>query len=530
MSRLRFSFFPFILLFFVAFHILFFWFSFRQFQQTAQKEIRNLQAQLETLSTVTARETWRHTLHNAGLLWEIFKTAPPQPESQGTTAFSKVGGAAVHLLVLSNKGLVQNAPLSEHPEAFSNTSSLQAWVSALPSESQEGWAKVEEKVLVYRRNKDDGLLLFLLDQPTLEKLSPSPLKGLVLLQEKNGASYLIGEKTDLVQEITGEPPTLKIEDMDWKGEPLEPLPLPGIQQAWFFSPPAPPQAFSILSQKTFRFSLLSLLFLDGLFLFFHRKKLSKFASHLRKWRSQGLEDPIPQAKVRDDFSVLERELEETRRALSAREKTAVLTGKKIPPAVAEKWLAGEKPLPLQGERLHAFLFAVELGGFQDMLPRLAPAQVTELLQSYFSAVTREVERFQGFHAAFRGNIYLALFGLPGENISPEKVFAAAQSAKNALNLLQDLRRKKGLPLLNPSFFLHAGEVFFGDFGCETSPELTVLGPTVEEIEKILRLLSPMKLWASRRFFEKLEKKPENSKAVILNDPNTYTVYEIPLET
>ena len=137
----------------------------------------------------------------------------------------------------------------------------------------------------------------------------------------------------------------------------------------------------------------------------------------------------------------------------------------------------------QVRNVHKVLWFSDLIDFTrtaDILPR---EQLLELLNAYADCLVGVVHDHGGEVLKFMGDGILAVF-------SDEKgeVFArtldAALSARSSIARLNRERASLGLPITGFTLALHEGEVLYGNVGSQDRLDFTVIGPAVNEVNRI----------------------------------------------
>jgi adenylate cyclase len=144
-------------------------------------------------------------------------------------------------------------------------------------------------------------------------------------------------------------------------------------------------------------------------------------------------------------------------------------------------LSGETG-PGKGTNIRAAIFYADLKGFTALTDRLPAERVIEHLDIYFDIVATSVLKNGGEVLKLIGDGVLAAFNIDGTG--PAK--ACCQALHAALDTLEGLAaadRVSDLPL-QAGIGLHYGDVFYGNIGSAARLDFTVIGPAVNEANRI----------------------------------------------
>lgn len=128
----------------------------------------------------------------------------------------------------------------------------------------------------------------------------------------------------------------------------------------------------------------------------------------------------------------------------------------------------------QPEEREATILFTDVAGFTTMAERLAPGEVVEVLNEYFSAITAPIERHGGLVTQYQGDALLAVFNVPFSN--PEHALEAVRAALEILALVEE-RDFRGVRLPT-RIGINTGQVVAGSIGSESHVTYTVHGDAV----------------------------------------------------
>jgi adenylate cyclase len=136
-----------------------------------------------------------------------------------------------------------------------------------------------------------------------------------------------------------------------------------------------------------------------------------------------------------------------------------------------------------GELIRAAIWFCDLRGFTPISDRTAPAQVVEILDTYFDCVAGVIVAHGGEVLKFIGDAILAIFPV-GEQ--PEQACQEAlNAAEQALAALARVNQQRPAgPELNIGIALHLGDVMYGNIGSRERLDFTVISSSVNETSRL----------------------------------------------
>ncbi len=134
-------------------------------------------------------------------------------------------------------------------------------------------------------------------------------------------------------------------------------------------------------------------------------------------------------------------------------------------------------------RLVTVLFA-DLSGSTTLGEALDPEDLRRILASFFSALSREIQRYGGTVDKYIGDAVMAVFGAPvAHEDDAERAITAALAMQAAIgHLNDDLERKHGMRL-SLRIGLNTGEVIAGLLAGDVQGAYTVVGDTVNTAQR-----------------------------------------------
>jgi adenylate cyclase len=192
-----------------------------------------------------------------------------------------------------------------------------------------------------------------------------------------------------------------------------------------------------------------------------------------------------------------------------RARLAQTFGGYVSPQVFEAIVAGRMGA-VTGRRQMAFLFA-DLRGFTAWSERTEPAQVFDVLNRYFAAVTPHIHRHGGTIDNFRGDGLMVLFGAPEPHAEPCR--AAFDAARDIVRHGRPLLEGVAAPdqvALDLAVGIAFGEAVYGDLGSGERRDFTAIGDAVNVAARLQDLSKSLgyPVLMTMAVFERLDPMPE----------------------
>jgi adenylate cyclase len=141
----------------------------------------------------------------------------------------------------------------------------------------------------------------------------------------------------------------------------------------------------------------------------------------------------------------------------------------------------------QAESIRAVIWSSDLAGFTRVADEIPADQMLALLNAYAEIIVDAVTASGGDVLKFIGDGILAIFRDDEPFAACGRALDAARAMLGRVDALKAQRRASGLPVTDITLALHVGEVLYGNFGSATRLDFTVLGPAVNETERISAL-------------------------------------------
>jgi adenylate cyclase len=145
------------------------------------------------------------------------------------------------------------------------------------------------------------------------------------------------------------------------------------------------------------------------------------------------------------------------------------------------------------ESMHAILWYADIRGFTGIADSEPGLNVVRLLDEVFETLTAPLRRRGGQVMKFIGDGMLATFTFDEGDRAQicQLALDAAEEAMQALDTMNSGREYTMLPAARVDFALHLGDVLYGNIGAADRLDFTVIGPAVNEVDRIEKLCEPL---------------------------------------
>ncbi len=151
----------------------------------------------------------------------------------------------------------------------------------------------------------------------------------------------------------------------------------------------------------------------------------------------------------------------------------------VSPSVMNEIMTGRVSNTSQGRLEHVCILFSDIRGFTSICEKSPPSEIVNLLNEYFSRMTRVVHQFDGTVDKFIGDGMMAFFGAPKASMTKEvDAFNAATAMLSELDAFNEERLRLGKIPIQIGIGLHVGEVIVGRVGSSDRHEYTAIGDAV----------------------------------------------------
>ncbi len=201
--------------------------------------------------------------------------------------------------------------------------------------------------------------------------------------------------------------------------------------------------------------------------------------------SKGNFDVKARAQVRsnDEVGDLAIAFDQMTDGLKERDKVKSLFSKFHGSSVTEDLI--NKEIGLGGQNKDVVVFFSDIRGFTAFSEKRSPEEVVEMLNEYFGAMVKIINKYGGVVDKFIGDAIMAVWGVPksGDRDCANAV-KACMDMRKGLEDLNEKRIARGHPPINIGMGLHAGQAISGTIGSDEKMEYTVIGNTVNTASRI----------------------------------------------
>lgn len=177
--------------------------------------------------------------------------------------------------------------------------------------------------------------------------------------------------------------------------------------------------------------------------------------------------------------------------LNEKERVKDTFGKYMDPRIVAKLIEAQDENANVSERQPATLFFSDIKGFSGMSESLTASAMVNLLNSYFTAVTREIRAKHGIIDKFIGDAVMAFWTAPfsaGDHYATDACLAALAQQTAIATFRRELPQITGLRRNAPDFAvrmgLATGEVVIGTIGSDITKSYTVIGDVVNTASRL----------------------------------------------
>ncbi|MBN8431095.1 HAMP domain-containing protein [Microbulbifer salipaludis] len=174
-------------------------------------------------------------------------------------------------------------------------------------------------------------------------------------------------------------------------------------------------------------------------------------------------------------------------------------------SVADKVLANLDEVRLVDRPIEATVLFADITGFTAMSEKLQPSQVSELLNEYFSYISRACSLYGGVVDKFIGDCAMLVFGVLEDD--SDHAFNAVSCAiliQQLAATLNKQRRASGRPEVHFRIGINSGAMLAGNLGSDDRMEYTVVGDAVNLASRLCSEAEPEQIIIRKQLLTMLE--------------------------
>ena len=188
---------------------------------------------------------------------------------------------------------------------------------------------------------------------------------------------------------------------------------------------------------------------------------------------------------RDEIGQFAAGFNEMVKGLQERERVKKVFGRYVTQQVAERVLQNTSDSELGGRTKRVTILFADIRNFTTMSEKMAPEQVVEFLNDYFSEMVDAVIEHGGVLDKFIGDGIMAVFGGIDDTPDTEKrAVLAGLRMKAKLAKLNGQRSVEGKDPINIGIGIHTDEVVVGNIGTKDRLDYTVIGDGVNTCARV----------------------------------------------
>ena len=160
-------------------------------------------------------------------------------------------------------------------------------------------------------------------------------------------------------------------------------------------------------------------------------------------------------------------------------------GRYLTDEVVENLLESPEGLRFGGGKRKVTILMSDLRGFSSVAEGLSPEEVVSLLNTYLSAMTDVILKYEGTIDEFIGDAILVIFGAPMFKADDtERAVACAVEMQLAMDDVNEQNQLAGLPAVEMGIGINTGEVVVGNIGSQKRAKYGVVGSHVNLTARI----------------------------------------------
>jgi sigma-B regulation protein RsbU (phosphoserine phosphatase) len=209
------------------------------------------------------------------------------------------------------------------------------------------------------------------------------------------------------------------------------------------------------------------------------RPLRRMAGAAARVGAGDLEIDLTDIRSRDEVGQLARAFTQMTEGLKERDFIRDTFGRYLTREVVERLLESEDGLKLGGRSKEISMLMSDLRGFTSLASRMPAERVIEILNRYLGKMLDILIDHRGTVDEIIGDGILAFFGAPEDMEDHcERAVACALKMQVAMDEINEINEKEGLPYLEMGIAVNTGEVVVGNIGSERRAKYGAVGSQV----------------------------------------------------
>jgi class 3 adenylate cyclase len=168
-------------------------------------------------------------------------------------------------------------------------------------------------------------------------------------------------------------------------------------------------------------------------------------------------------------------------------------------------LSKPEDIKLGGERRKVTILFGDIRGFTSMAESMKPEEVVDLLNTYLSALTDVVFKYEGTLDKYIGDCVMAVFGVPLTHYNDaERAVVAAIEMQQRVDEINAEREKEGRKWVEIGIGINTGYVISGNMGSVDRMDYTVIGDGVNIASRLEGLAGRRQILITREVYEEVK--------------------------
>ncbi|MBN2325206.1 MAG: HD domain-containing protein [Spirochaetes bacterium] len=168
-------------------------------------------------------------------------------------------------------------------------------------------------------------------------------------------------------------------------------------------------------------------------------------------------------------------------------------------------LSKPEAIKLGGDRRKVTILFADIRGFTSMAESMKPEEVVDLLNTYLSALTEIVFKFEGLLDKYIGDCVMALFGVPDTHYNDaERAVVAAIEMQQYVDENNVEREKEGRKRVEIGIGINTAHVILGNMGSVDRMNYTVIGDGVNIASRLEGLAGRRQILITREVYEEVK--------------------------